>query len=277
MIFRRCALWRADIGRIAAKTRDGQGAGKRMELGILGWVLGCAAAFAVGLAKGGLSMVGMLGVPLMALVISPVQAAGILLPVYIVSDIGGLIAFRRSFDRRVLATLIPGMLSGVALGWATARMVNESQVGLIVGLIGLAFSLNALLRPALAGAPARGPSWGAGSFWGVLSGYTSFVSHSGAPPYQIYVQPMRMEPMLYAGTTTIFFAVTNAVKLIPYGLLGQLSLHNLRVSAVLVIPALLGVWAGLLILKRVPATFFYKFITWALAIVSVKLIWDGLA
>ena len=52
------------------------------ELGVWGWVLGCIAAFAVGLAKGGLSMIGMLGVPLMALVISPVQAAWILLPVY---------------------------------------------------------------------------------------------------------------------------------------------------------------------------------------------------
>ncbi|MFC3527264.1 sulfite exporter TauE/SafE family protein [Paracoccus mangrovi] len=247
-----------------------------MELGLLGWVLGCAAAFAVGLAKGGLSMVGMLGVPLMALIMSPVQAAGILLPVYVISDIGGLIAFRRSFDRRVLVSLIPGMLSGIALGWATARLVDESRVGLVVGLIGLAFSLNAMLRPALAGAQARGPGWGAGSFWGALSGYTSFVSHSGAPPYQIYVQPMRMEPMLYAGTTTIFFAITNAVKLIPYGLLGQLSPHNLRISAVLAVPALLGVWAGLWIIKRVPATFFYKFITWALAIISVKLIWDGL-
>lgn len=250
--------------------------GTGMDLEILGWVLGCIAAFAVGLAKGGLSMVGMLGVPVMALVMSPVQAAGILLPVYVVSDLGGLMAFRRSFDRRALVSLIPGMLGGVALGWATASLVDESRVGLIVGLIGLAFSINAILRPALAGAQARGPSWRAGSFWGALSGYTSFVSHSGAPPYQIYVQPMRMEPMLFAGTTTIFFAITNAVKLIPYGLLGQLSLHNLRVSAVLVLPALLGVWAGLWIVRRVPASYFYRFITWALLVVSLKLIWAGL-
>ena len=245
------------------------------ELGVWGWVLGCIAAFAVGLAKGGLSMIGMLGVPLMALVISPVQAAGILLPVYVVSDIGGLIAFRRSFDRAVLISLIPGMLAGVALGWATARLVNEAQVGLIVGLIGLAFSANAILRPALAARAARGPS-AAGSFWGAISGYTSFVSQSGAPPYQIYVQPMQLEPMLFAGTTTIFFAITNAVKLIPYAALGQLSAQNLTISAVLALPALVGVWAGLWIIRRVPATYFYKFITWALVVVSAKLIWDGI-
>ena len=248
-----------------------------MGLDVWAWALCILAAFAVGLAKGGLSMIGMLGVPLMALVMSPVQAAGILLPVYVVSDIGGLIAFRRSFDRRVLVTLIPGMLAGVTLGWATARLVNEAQVGLIVGLIGLAFSVNALLRPTLSGrGVARGPSAGPGAFWGALAGYTSFVSHSGAPPYQIYVQPMRMEPMLFAGTTTIFFAITNAVKLVPYAALGQLSLHNLSVSAVLVLPALLGVVAGLWIIRRVPASFFYKFITWSLAIVSLKLIWDGI-
>lgn len=146
-----------------------------MGLDIWAWLLCVLAAFSVGLAKGGLSMIGMLGVPVMALVMSPVQAAGILLPVYIVSDIGGLIAFRRSFDRRVLATLIPGMLAGVMLGWATAKLVNEAQVGLIVGLIGLAFSVNALLRPALGAGLARGPAAGAGAFWGAVSGYTSFV------------------------------------------------------------------------------------------------------
>ncbi|WP_397246453.1 TSUP family transporter [Paracoccus mutanolyticus] len=72
-----------------------------MGLDIWGWTLAIVAAFAVGLAKGGLSMVGVIAVPLMALVMSPVQAAGILLPVYVASDIGGLVAFRRDFDRRV--------------------------------------------------------------------------------------------------------------------------------------------------------------------------------
>ena len=174
-----------------------------------------------------------------------------------------------------IEALLPWRAAGT-LSAEETRLVDEAQVGLIVGLIGLAFSVNALLRPSLGGGAARGPAPGPGTFWGVLSGYTSFVSHSGAPPYQIYVQPMRMEPMLFAGTTTIFFAITNAVKLVPYAALGQLSLHNLSVSAVLALPALLGVVAGLWIIRRVPASFFYRFITWSLAIVSVKLIWDGL-
>ena len=58
----------------------------------------------------------MLAVPVMALVMSPVQAAGILLPVYIISDIGGLIAFRRDFDRQVLRTVVPGAVAGILAG-----------------------------------------------------------------------------------------------------------------------------------------------------------------
>ncbi|MBD9525942.1 MULTISPECIES: sulfite exporter TauE/SafE family protein [Paracoccus] len=242
---------------------------------VWGWVLGIVAAFAVGLAKGGLAMVGVISVPLMSLVMSPVQAAGILLPVYIASDIGGLIAFRRSFDRRVLATLLPGAVAGIGLGWATAHLVDDSFVGLIIGVIGLVFALNALLRPAHLGL-GRAPDMGRGTFWGLLSGYTSFVSHSGAPPYQVYAQPLRLEPMVFAGTTTIFFAICNAVKLVPYAFLGQLSLHNLSVAAVLMVPGVIGVICGLWIIRRMPSTVFYKFITWALILVSLRLIWVAL-
>ncbi|MFG6079272.1 sulfite exporter TauE/SafE family protein [Paracoccus litorisediminis] len=246
-----------------------------MGLDVWGWVLGIVAAFAVGLAKGGLAMVGVISVPLMSLVMSPVQAAGILLPVYIASDIGGLIAFRRSFDRRVLATLLPGAVAGIGLGWATAHLVDDSFVGLIIGVIGLVFALNALLRPAHLGL-GRAPDMGRGTFWGLLSGYTSFVSHSGAPPYQVYAQPLRLEPMVFAGTTTIFFAICNAVKLVPYAFLGQLSLHNLSVAAVLMVPGVIGVICGLWIIRRMPSTVFYKFITWALILVSLRLIWVAL-
>jgi len=244
-------------------------------LDLWGWSLGIVAAFAIGLAKGGLAMVGVISVPLMSLVMSPVQAAGILLPVYIASDIGGLIAFRRNFDRRVLATLLPGAMLGIGLGWATAHVVNERWVTLIVGIIGFVFALNALLRR---GRPptARFPRMAAGSFWGVLSGYTSFVSHSGAPPYQVYTQPLRLEPMIFAGTTTIFFAICNAVKLVPYAFLGQLSPHNLSIALALMVPAVLGVVCGLWILRRMPSTIFYGFITWALALVSARLIWSAL-
>ncbi len=245
-----------------------------IELSVTGWVLAVIAAIAVGLAKGGLSMVAVLSVPLLSLVMSPVQAAGILLPVYIVSDIGGLVAYWRHADWRVLKMLWPGALLGVWIGWLTASLVPVAGVELIVGLIGFAFALTALLRRAPEGPPRPG-RWSAASFWGGIAGYTSFVSHSGAAPYQIYVQPLRLAPQVYAGTVTVFFAVINAVKLIPYAALGQLSPGNLGIAAMLTPVALAAVWAGVRLVKIMPPRAFYLFITWALLLVSIKLIWDG--
>ncbi|MDO5642448.1 MAG: sulfite exporter TauE/SafE family protein [Paracoccus sp. (in: a-proteobacteria)] len=245
------------------------------ELSQTSWLLAALAALAVGMSKGGLGLVGAIAVPMMALGMSPVMAAGIMLPIFVVSDIGGLIAFRRSFNRAVLRTLLPGAVLGIALGWATAHLVNDSAVMGIVGLIGLSFALNALIRRGTG--PARAPDHLRGGFWGMMTGYTSFVSHSGAAPYQVYAQPLQMTTTTYAGTTTVFFAIVNAIKLIPYAALGQLSMANLRVSAMLVPVAVLGVWLGLRLLRIIPQALFYRLITWALLLLSVHLIWRAAA
>lgn len=245
------------------------------ELGVLGWVLAITTAFLVGLAKGGLSMVGVISVPLMALVIPPVQAAGILLPVYLISDIGGLLAYRKHFDWQVLRTLLPGSVCGIGLGWATASMVSNATVGLIVGVIGLSFALRSLLARG-ASAAARPPAWGRGTIWGMVAGYTSFVAHAGAAPYQVYAQPLRMSPVIYAGTTTVFFAIGNVVKLGPYALLGQLSAQNLQIAAVLTIPALIAVRVGVWVVRHMSIRLFYAVITWMLLAVSLRLIWAGI-
>jgi len=239
-----------------------------------GWGLAMLAAIAVGLSKGGLAMVGIISVPLMSLVMSPVQAAGLLLPVYVVSDLGGLYAFRRDFDARVLAYALPGALLGIGVGWATAAVIPVRGVTLIVGAIGFAFAVNALLRKDVAGSP-RSPSAVQGSVWGGLAGYTSFVSHAGAPLWQVYAQPLRLPPLIYAGTTTWFFAIGNWVKLVPYAALGQLSVANLATAAMLMPVALLSVWLGLRLVRIIPPLVFYRLITWGLMLVSLRLIWQA--
>ncbi len=105
-----------------------------------------ASAIIIGLAKGGLGGIGTLAVPVLALVISPVKAAALLLPILVVSDMFGLWLYRRNFDRRNLAILIPSAAIGVAAGWATAAFVSDRMVGLFVGVIGVSFCANLWFR-----------------------------------------------------------------------------------------------------------------------------------
>ncbi|TBW35093.1 sulfite exporter TauE/SafE family protein [Siculibacillus lacustris] len=233
------------------------------------------AAMLVGLSKGGLPMVGMLGVPVLALAVSPLQAAGLLLPIFVVSDWFGLWAYRREYSARNLAILIPASIAGVGVGWATAAWIPEAAVTLLVGLIGVAFTADRIRVRGRVSAP-RPADVPRGLFWGLLTGFTSFVSHSGAPPYQAYTLPQHMPKMIFAGTSTILFAVVNAVKLIPYWQLGQLSLDNFEKIAVLIPPAVAATFVGVRLTRWIPEALFFRLVMTALAIISVKLVWDGL-
>jgi uncharacterized protein len=245
-----------------------------MDGGIFFYAVALIAAVLVGASKGGLPIVGMLGVPVLALATPPVHAAGLLLPIFVVTDLFGLWAYRREFDRRNLMILIPATTLGVAIGWATASIVSDRLVTLLVGLIGLSFSLNYWLRGrhAIESHRADIPR---GAFWGTVSGFTSFVSHAGAPPYQMYVLPQRLDKMIYAGTTTILFAVVNAVKLVPYWALGQLSLANLKTVVALFPFAVAATFAGVKLTRIIPPDIFYRLVIGALFLVSLKLIYDA--
>ena len=244
------------------------------EAGWLFFLAAIPAAMLVGFSKGGLPVVGMLGVPVLSLATSPVRAAALLLPIYVVTDMFGLWAYRHQFDRRNLAILIPAASVGIGIGWATAFIVSERFVTLLVGLIGLSFCLNYWLAARRKTAP-RPADLPRGLFWGTVSGFTSFVSHAGAPPYQMYVLPQRLEKMVYAGTTTILFAVVNAVKLVPYWALGQLSPANLKLAVWLLPGAIAATFAGVWLVRIIPQALFYRLVIFALFLVSLKLIFDA--
>ena len=238
------------------------------------WVAAVIAATLVGMSKGGLPAVGMLAVPVMALVMNPILAAGLLLPVYMVSDVFGVWAYRRAYDRRVLAILVPPAIAGVAIGWATASLAPERLVIGVIGAIGLAFSLNLMLRRPPVGPP-KVARIVTGWFWGALTGFTSYVSHAGGPPYQVYVLPLGLSKTTFAGTTTVTFAIINAAKLLPYWQLGLLSTGNLRVASMLLLPAVAAVFLGVGMVRVMPERPFFRFVTVTLLVISLKLLWDA--
>jgi uncharacterized membrane protein YfcA len=204
------------------------------------YLVAIPAVILFGLSKGGFSGLGTLGVPMMSLVASPVRAAAIVLPILLVQDWLSVWAFRRDFSSRNLIILIPSSMLGVGVGWLLAARVSDDAVRLAIGVISIAFVLYMLIRDRLGRAPVEKPGVPSGVLWGSLSGFTSFVSHSGAPPFQVYVMPQYLKPPVFAGTATMFFAAVNLLKVPPYFLLGQFSRDNLLVSAGLIPVAILS-------------------------------------
>ncbi len=246
-------------------------------------IIAVVAVMITGISKGGFGGIALLAVPLMSLVISPIQAAGIMLPIMIPMDFLSIWVYRKRWDGKNLALLIPAATVGITIGGLTARWVNEDIVRLLVGVIAVVFTLHrwrSLRRAARssssASAPARRPQNKiAGAFWGTCAGFTSFLAHAGSPPYQVYMLPQGLSKELYTCTSVMFFASVNAIKLIPYGMLWQLSVTNLSVSAMLLPLVLPGVFLGVWINRRLREDLFFSIILTAIFVVGLKLIWDG--
>ena len=247
-----------------------------MEHGFLFWVLATLAAIFVGLGKGGLPVIAGLAVPSLSLVMSPIAAAGLLLPVYIVSDIFALSAYRRDYDKQVLIIALIGMTIGVLIGWMTAHIVIEWVVLLFIGLMGALFALRTILNPSKRRDGPYQINKNKGYFWCTIAGFTSFISHNGGPPWQIFVLPIGLPKTVFVGTSVLAFSYCNALKLIPYYWLGQMNLSSFKITLYLMIPGAMAVYAGVRVVKLIPEVLFFKAVSWALLLISLKLIWDGM-
>lgn len=244
------------------------------------YVVASIAVLLVGIGKGGFGGgLGAVGVPVMALAIPATQAAAILLPVLCLMDLVGLVAYRRRFDRRMMRMLFPGAVFGITLGAATFAITSDDVVGLIVGGLAVGFTLDRWLAPRLrqAEAAASQPGAAKAAFWSSLAGYTSFVAHAGGPPLNVLLLPQRLDKGVYVGTTVMFFALANYVKLIPYTLIGQFEGVNLGTSLLLAPLAPVGFGLGYVFNRRVDEAMFYRIAYGALFLTGLKLLWDGRA
>jgi uncharacterized membrane protein YfcA len=235
------------------------------------------AVIILGLSKGGLTGIGTLATPIVALTVPPVQAASIVLPILIVQDLYSIYLFRRHWDAFNLRVLLPGGLVGVVIGYLLAAHLSDWAVALAVGAISVVFGARQLLLREAGPPPPKRPSVAAGWFWGAMSGFTSMISHAGSPPFQIYVTPQRLDSRVFVGTGVLFFAALNWMKVPPYLALGQVTRDNLTTAAVLFPLALISTWFGALVVRSLSSERFYVVMYWLMVAIGLKLIWDGVA
>jgi uncharacterized membrane protein YfcA len=232
----------------------------------------------VGLAKGGFTGLGALGTPLMALGMrDPVRAAAILLPILIAQDVVGVTAFRRTWSGRILAIMLPGAVVGIGLGYLLAATISDAAVMAVLGVISILFGAYRLWADhgGRISAATDSPAW-VGTLFGIATGFTSQIAHAGGPPFQMWVMPRKLDRDTFVGTSAIFFAVVNWMKVPAYAALGQFTLANAAATVILLPVAVLSSLAGVKLVRKVPMQRFYAIVYWLMIIAGAKLLLDGL-
>lgn len=221
---------------------------------------------------------GALIVPLLALVVSPVQAAAIQLPLLVAMDVFAVRAYWGKTDRRGLWRMLPGIPVGLAAGALTFSMLDADGVRFVLGIITLAFALNYWRHRLMTGNMTGGAPLSRGAVGGLaaMAAYSSFVAHAGSPPAQMAMLRAGLGKTAFVATLVMFFATTNFAKLGVYGALGLFSVPNLATSLVLAPLIPIGLWLGLVLHDRIPQDPFFKALYVALIFIGAKLIWDGI-
>lgn len=240
------------------------------------WICLVFAVTLIGIAKAGFGAgVGVLATPLMALTMPVAEAAALLLPLLIISDVFAVANYRFNFDRRNIKLMLPGAVVGIILGGVYfGLLIDKEQVlKMGIGILSVAFVIFQLARNVILGAVEKyRPHAAEGVVMGAIAGFTSTLAHAGEPPVAIYLLPQKLSPALFVGTTVIFFSFTNVVKLIPYGILGLLKVGNLM-TIVLVAPlCYIGVKLGINLNRFLSETWFQRFVFATLLLTGIQLI-----
>jgi len=238
------------------------------------WLVATIAVLLTGISKGGFGGgVGGFGVPIMALVIAPPQAAAIMLPILCVMDLTGFQAYWRKWDKRVMKVIIPAGLLGTLAGTLTFSRLNNDWIRVLLGLIALGFlAYNLMKKP---GVERKQLSDAHGWFWASISGFTSFVAHAGGPPLSVYLLVQRLDKTAFVATSLIFFGSMNYAKLVPYWWLDLFDSRNLLTSLALIPLGIAGTRLGVWLHTRINPTLFFRIVYLAFFLTGTKLLWDG--
>lgn len=217
------------------------------------------------------------GIPLLALVMDPLEAGALLAPLLVAMDLAALRYWRpTTWSRPDLALLMPALLVGIGAGWLVLASLPRPLVTAGMGATTLVFA--ALWFRGGGAVVARPPSVGAALLAGAASGLTTMVAHAGGPPVAMYLLRRGLPKAVYVGTTSALFSLGNLVKAGPWLLLlrePSPSFWGLMAAGLLAAP--LGVSAGWHLHQRLDQDRLYRVCYGLLVLTALKLLWDGLA
>lgn len=231
-----------------------------------------------GMSKGGFgSGAAFASSSILALVMEPAFAVGLMLPLLMLMDVAALRVYWRKWAWPESRLLILGSVPGILAGVVFFKMTNADVFRFLIGAISLAFV-------AWQGARRLGwvqlgqrpfPAWG-GLLAGATAGFTSFVSHAGGPPAAVYLLSRPVTKTSYQASTVLVFWIINMLKAVPYGIVGIFTWESLTADLFLAPFAIIGTWLGVWLHNLVPERLFFGVTHVLLTLTGAKLVFDAL-
>ncbi len=231
------------------------------------------AGVVTGFSKFSVGGMGLLILPLIMVAYPGPEALGIILPMYIITDLMAVASYRKNICWPVIARMLPLGLTGIVLGGWLLSGIDARQFTLllglmIVGMLGLGIWLDRseakFMQHTIAG-----------HITGLIAGFVSMTSNAAGPLLSLYLMEQKFSKESYVSTRAWAFLSINLAKipiLLSLDLLSvESTLASLQGIPGLVIGAAVGYW----LLSRLKLVQFKWLIRGMATIAAIKLLIIG--
>lgn len=234
----------------------------------------CLCALMVGISKTGLPGIGILTIPIMAMVFPAKLSTGLLLLMLAFADIFAVLYYRRHANWHHVWRLLPWALLGIGAGSIVIRYISDDQLRPAIGfiillLLGVNYWRNS--KPELAG---RIPNhWSFAAALGFTAGFTTQIANAAGPVMAIYLLAMQLPKNEYIGTGAWYFLILNWLKIVLFVWDGRITMAAVKVDLVMMPILAAGAFIGVILLKKISQVWFERIVQILALVAALKLSW----
>ena len=227
------------------------------DLTILQWTLLCLCGLLIGMAKTGISGVGLMVVPILANAFGGRVSVGLLLPILIFADIMAVAWYNRHADWKHILKLIPWALAGIIIATMVGKNISDLAFNRILAILVLS-GIVVLIWQDRSSRKDKIPHsrWFAATL-GLTGGFATMMGNAAGPVMALYLLSMRLPKNIYIGTGAWFFFIVNVSK-VPLHIWSwkTITLESFTLD-LLMIPAIaLGAFLGIILVKLIPERYY---------------------
>jgi len=202
------------------------------------------AGLVTGFSKFSVGGMGMLILPIIMIVYPGQQALGILLPMYLATDLLAVISYRKHVNWPLLGRLLPmcgvGIIAG---GWLLSRL-DSADFSVMLAIIIISMLVLGIVLDTMKVSIMQHPL--STKITGFLGGFVSLISNAAGPIFSLFFMEQKLSKAEYVSTRSWAFMAINLAKVPVLLSVGALTMDTavigLQALPGLVVGAAIGFW-----------------------------------
>lgn len=242
------------------------------QISIASWVMAATAVFLMGVSKAGLKGMSIFNVTLMALAFGSRASTGLIVPLLIVGDIFAVIYYNRHTQWKYILRFLPWMILGIFVGVLIGKDLPEQEFKW--GMVTVIFISLGLLywwdRRKTEHVPTH---WLFAGSMGIMAGICTMIGNLAGAFTNIFFLGMRLPKNEFVGTAAWLFFITNTFKL-PFHIFvwKTVTVETLLINLRLLPAILVGLFLGVVIVKKINEKNYKRFILIVTAIGAIAIL-----